>query len=62
VAGQGDGPIVHAGVAYTAWQHHHAGLVYWLVYGPRTMSSPPVGGSPSGLSIAADEFQHLRPA
>jgi hypothetical protein len=53
--------VVYRGIRYWRWRHIHNGLVYWLVYGPRELSSCPAGGTPSGLALAPDEFQGLRP-
>lgn len=57
--GHEQGPVVHEGVPYQPWPHHDtAGRVYWLVYGPRELSSCPSGGTPSGLVVAPAELGH----
>jgi hypothetical protein len=60
--GMEEGFVVYAGVRYRPFAHIVDGRTVWLVFGPRGLSSTPVGGSPSGLSVAPAEFQHLRPA
>jgi hypothetical protein len=41
--------------------HHTDGRTYWLIYGPPELSNVEGDGTPSGLTIAPPEFQHIRP-